>query len=488
MQLESKKEALSSKLRDLCLTNPITVVRNMASVLKLDLGLFSTKTLVEAGPDHPIEIRTYLFQPPEENWNLERSKTVWRSDYRVSQTTIGRYANYQAASFRESLQEEQEMKSNHHSSTSSKQGLNRESETDSNGSTLQGGTKLNSGHQQQPASTNKNNNVKKIKRDVRIKLVRSASKIDISDEKIWRPQLHELTKLPSFVKCLSASNILSHIGDILIGVNTVDLSMKVPGCRVLGHQEEGNLCRVNINVGPGDCEWFAVPEEYSVEMAKLCEKNGLNFADGSWWPKLTDLLSNDIPVYRFLQRPGDLVWVNSGTIYWIQAIGWCNNISWSVGPLCAKQYKSAAFRYEWNKLVFRKSLIPMIQVTWNIANNITTVLDENLFTDMKHVLFRTLRYCRMVRELIRKSDKEILSHKKENGLAQSKYCSICEFEIFNLFLTRRMDEKLYCVQCALRLNSGFNDFIITEEHDLEYLLKIYNNFTWKRDHIKKDSL
>lgn len=54
---------------------------------------------------------------------------------------------------------------------------------------------------------------------------------------------------------------------------------------------------------------------------------------GSWWPNLEDLYEANVPVYRFIQRPGDLVWLNTGTVHWVQAIGWCNNVAWNVGPL-----------------------------------------------------------------------------------------------------------------------------------------------------------
>jgi histone demethylase len=71
----------------------------------------------------------------------------------------------------------------------------------------------------------------------------------------------------------------------------------------------------------------------------------------------TDLLEAEIPVYRFLQRPGDLVWVNSGCIHWVQAVGWSNNIEWNVGPLTHRQYSLALERYEWNKLQVRTKKI-----------------------------------------------------------------------------------------------------------------------------------
>lgn len=65
----------------------------------------------------------------------------------------------------------------------------------------------------------------------------------------------------------------------------------------------------------------------------VSDRNNINFLMGSWWPNLEDLYENNVPVYRFIQRPGDLVWLNTGTVHWVQAIGWCNNIAWNVGPL-----------------------------------------------------------------------------------------------------------------------------------------------------------
>lgn len=65
-------------------------------------------------------------------------------------------------------------------------------------------------------------------------------------------------------------------------------------------------------------------------------RHGVDYLTGSWWPVLEDLYSSNIPVYRFIQRPGDLVWINAGTVHWVQAVGWCNNIAWNVGPLNGK--------------------------------------------------------------------------------------------------------------------------------------------------------
>ena len=49
-------------------------------------------------------------------------------------------------------------------------------------------------------------------------------------------------------------------------------------------------------------------------------RNNVNYLSGSWWPILEDLYEQDVPVYRFIQKPGDLVWVGPGCVHWVQAI------------------------------------------------------------------------------------------------------------------------------------------------------------------------
>ena len=353
--LENKKEAFSPALQEFCLNNPIAVVRGLANVLRLDLGLFSTKSLVEANPEHKIEVRKQLKQPSDENWDPEKRSLVWRCESHRSYTTVAQYAQYQASSFQDSLREEKEKAL----------GITREQTSDSD------------------SSSSAPSKGKKGKKDTGLfPKVKFGTNLDLSDEKKWKPQLQELTKLPAFARVVSAGNMLSHVGHMILGMNTVQLYMKVPGCRTPGHQENNNYCSVNINIGPGDCEWFGVPNEYWGVIHNLCHKNGINYMHGSWWPKLDDLFAHNVPVYRFLQRPGDMVWVNAGTVHWVQAVGWCNNIAWNIGPLTANQYQLAIERYEWNKLQNFKSIVPVLHMSWNLARNIK-ISDEKLFRKIR---------------------------------------------------------------------------------------------------------
>ncbi|MEE6469567.1 hypothetical protein FKM82_008676 [Ascaphus truei] len=447
--LENKRDAFFPPLHQFCTNpnNPVTVIRGLAGALKLDLGLFSTKTLVEANNEHLVEVRTQLLQPADENWDPAGTKKIWRCESSRSHTTIAKYAQYQAASFQESLREENEKKSHHKDHSDSE-------------------------------STSSDNSGRRRKGP--FKTIKFGTNIDLSDERKWKLQLHELTKLPAFARVVSAGNLLSHIGHTILGMNTVQLYMKVPGSRTPGHQENNNFCSVNINIGPGDCEWFVVPETYWSVMNEFCEKNNINFLLGSWWPNLEDLYESNVPVYRFIQRPGDLVWINAGTVHWVQAIGWCNNIAWNVGPLTAFQYKLAVERYEWNKLQCVKSIVPMVHLSWNMARNIK-VSDPKLFEMIKYCLLRTLKQCQALREALIASGKEVAWHGRTKD-EPAHYCSICEVEVFDLlFVTNESNSRktyiVHCHDCSRKTCTNLENFVVLEQCKMEELMQIYDQFT-----------
>lgn len=389
--LESKRDAFSPVLLQFCTDpkNPITVIRGLAGSLRLNLGLFSTKTLVEASGEHAVEVRTQVQQPSDENWDLSGTKQVWPCESSRSHTTIAKYAQYQAASFQESLQEDKE--------TDDEEAEEPDSTTE-------------------PPPSNPDQKPHQI--------IKFGTNIDLSDAKRWKPQLQELLKLPAFMRVTSTGNMLSHVGHTILGMNTVQLYMKVPGSRTPGHQENNNFCSVNINIGPGDCEWFAVHEHYWQSISAFCDRHGVDYLTGSWWPILEDLYQSNIPVYRFIQRPGDLVWINAGTVHWVQATGWCNNIAWNVGPLTAYQYQLALERYEWNEVKNVKSIVPMIHVSWNVARTVK-ISDSDLYKMIKYCLMQSIKHCQVQRESLVRSGKKIAYQGRVKD-EPAYYCNECD--------------------------------------------------------------
>ncbi|CAG01561.1 unnamed protein product, partial [Tetraodon nigroviridis] len=440
--LESKRDAFSPVLLQFCTDpkNAVTVIRGLAGSLRLNLGLFSTKSLVEANADHAVEVRTQVQQPADENWDHSGSRQTWPCESSRSHTTIAKYAQYQASSFQESLQEE------------------KESENEEEGE-----------------QTSDTSTVTKAR-----KIIKFGTNIDLSDPKRWKPQLQELLKLPSFMRVESSNNMLSHVGHTILGMNTVQLYMKVPGSRTPGHQENNNFCSVNINIGPGDCEWFAVHEHYWQAINKFCEKHGVDYLTGSWWPVLEDLYSTNIPVYRFIQRPGDLVWINAGTVHWVQAVGWCNNIAWNVGPLNSYQYQLALERYEWNRLKRVKSIVPMIHVSWNVARTIK-ISDPDTFKLIKHCLMQSIKHIQILREQLVAAGKKICYQSRVKD-EPAYYCNECDVEVFDLlFVTSENSSKksyvVHCEDCARSKSPMLAGVVVLEQYRMEELMRTFDSFT-----------
>uniref|UniRef100_A0A8C1KQI1 [histone H3]-trimethyl-L-lysine(27) demethylase n=1 Tax=Cyprinus carpio TaxID=7962 RepID=A0A8C1KQI1_CYPCA len=394
--LESKRDAFSPVLLQFCTDskNPVTVIRGLAGSLRLNLGLFSTKSLVEANGEHAVEVRTQVQQPADENWDSSGTGQTWPCESSRSHTTIAKYAQYQASSFQESLQEEK--------------GSDNEEEDEKLATNSENTTSNSSAPKQKPVG----------------KIIKFGTNIDLSDPKRWKPQLQELQKLPAFMRVSSSGNMLSHVGHTILGMNTVQLYMKIPGCRTPGHQENNNFCSVNINIGPGDCEWFAVHDNYWEAISDFCEKHGVDYLTGSWWPVLDDLYRANIPVYRFIQRPGDLVWINAGTVHWVQAVGWCNNIAWNVGPVTSYQYQLALERFEWNEVKKVKSIVPMIHVSWNMARNVK-VTDPDTYKMIKHCLLQSIKHIQILRDQLVAGGKKI-SYQSRVKDEPAYYCNECD--------------------------------------------------------------
>uniref|UniRef100_A0A182PFA4 JmjC domain-containing protein n=1 Tax=Anopheles epiroticus TaxID=199890 RepID=A0A182PFA4_9DIPT len=461
--LENKKDAFSPQLQEFCLKHPIAVVRQLGAALKLDLGLFSTKTLVEANPDHTVEVRTQVHQSPDENWDGNKNSKVWACISHRSHTTIAKYAQYQASSFSDKIKEERDKLAGISTASTNSDSDSKDSVSNSSSACGTGGTSgagAAGGAGANSSATGGNGKRKKCKNGN--KMLRFGTNVDLSDERKWKAQLQELQKLPPFARVVSAANMLSHVGHMILGMNTVQLYMKVPGSRTPGHQENNNFCSININIGPGDCEWFATPDSYWGGIQALCEKNNINYLHGSWWPALEDLYAENIPVYR--------------CVHWVQAIGWCNNIAWNVGPLTARQYQLAVERYEWNKLESYKSIVPMVHLSWNLARNIK-VSDPKMFELIKTCLMQTMKHCMQVLEYVKSLNIEVRFHGRGKNEA-SHYCGQCEVEVFNVLFIREQEKRhiVHCMGCARKQSPGLQGFVCLEEYTLDELMLVYDAF------------
>ena len=102
--VNDRREAFSPQLLDLCLKRPIVLVRNLANACGMDLGLYTTRKLVETNPNHPLEMRSQMEQTSDENWSANMEAPVWYCTSSRSHTTIAKYAEYQADTLREYIE------------------------------------------------------------------------------------------------------------------------------------------------------------------------------------------------------------------------------------------------------------------------------------------------------------------------------------------------------------------------------------------------
>jgi histone demethylase len=160
----------------------------------------------------------------------------------------------------------------------------------------------------------------------------------------------------------------------------------------------------------------------------------------------------------------------------VQAIGWCNNIAWNVGPLTASQYESALIRYEYNKLENYKSIVPLIQLTWNLARNIK-VSDEPLYRRIKAVMLHSLIHTRRLLNMLTNLQKPVRWHGRAAN-EPAHYCVQCEMEVFDILFVKELDRKhvVHCVNCARRVNPTLSGFVVLEEYALDDLKSVYDNF------------
>ncbi|VDO80899.1 unnamed protein product [Soboliphyme baturini] len=203
----------------------------------------------------------------------------------------------------------------------------------------------------------------------------------------------------------------------------------------------------------------------------------IDFVRGSWWPNLEDLWQQNIPVFRYTQKPGDIVWVGSGVVHWIQATGWCNSISWNVGPLTSFQYSVALHRYEWNRFISYKSAVPLIHLTWQLAQNIRFA-DARLFDLLKQTLARSLVYCQLSINFVTGKFNKELKHSSRTLGEVAHYCRICEAEVFNVLFVTENEGKymVHCLHCALRIDAQLKSFTVLIQYLMDELAVIYNEF------------
>eukprot|EP00730_Choanoeca_flexa_P005846 TRINITY_DN12032_c0_g1_i3.p1 TRINITY_DN12032_c0_g1~~TRINITY_DN12032_c0_g1_i3.p1 ORF type:complete len:597 (+),score=144.04 TRINITY_DN12032_c0_g1_i3:1153-2943(+) len=276
--------------------------------------------------------------------------------------------------------------------------------------------------------------------------------LDLDDPATWQAQLQELRKcIPADIRWDAAPSLLSQMQYTIPGMSGVQLYLKVFGCRTPAHQENNCLASVNINLGPGPVVWWTVAAEHADTLRKLCQQRDIDFDRESWWPSEADLKAADIPFRRFVQHPGDFVWVGYGCVHWVQSLSTTVAVSYNVGPLTAQQYMHAWASYQRNLTTGYQSLVPMKRITLALARsglNLSCKLRQQVYYRLREVLADELR---MLDALTAEQAKlgvlfkmELLAHAETE---QHWYCHGCGAEAFNVMFAQPQANGQHHVVC-----------------------------------------
>ena len=174
----------------------------MFSLIISDLSLFTTKSLCEYNPEHPVEVRNQINQPPDENWGGsggEYQYQCWPCESSRSNSTITKYAHYQVSMFL-SHQQEGNVNSSPSSGHRSIGGKLTENGNPASSPDADFGADFNSRKGSTASGSICSPGKGKRGKKPKFKHIKFGTNVDLSDEKKWGPQLHEISKLPIFCR------------------------------------------------------------------------------------------------------------------------------------------------------------------------------------------------------------------------------------------------------------------------------------------------
>lgn len=262
----------------------------------------------------------------------------------------------------------------------------------------------------------------------------------------WSEQIDQFqAKLPEYLLFGSAFDSLNHLRLHINGMSLPQLYLKVAGSWTGAHQENLSFAAINLNHGPGDCQWWALaPAEVPKVRAEVEEKLGFDIAKSEtlWWPDENWVLSQGYESFYGVQRPDDLVYVGPGTLHWVKTLAPAVNSSWNIGPKTLKQFQAAYQRNALNQSIGVESLVQLNTLALDLLNSELSSLPLDLVQYLQVQL--TEHFDR---------EKALLDACKLPALGvfpghQVRRCEACKEEVIYAYA---VSVEAYCLKCAASL-------------------------------------
>ena len=192
------------------------------------------------------------------------------------------------------------------------------------------------------------------------KRVKFAVNVDINS---WTDIMEDLeAKIPSPLLFKSNDDILSFLRQEIEGITIPQIYLKVAGCWTGGHEENLRIRAINLNTGDGDVEWYFVDAEDVPRFRQIVKKESridILKEEGRWYTDLTFCLRHNIPVIKYIQRPGDTVVLRPGCLHWVRSLENTSNVAWNLGLYELQQLELTYSRYMINCEIAFQSLLPV---------------------------------------------------------------------------------------------------------------------------------
>lgn len=330
------------------------------------------------------------------------------------------------------------------------------------------------------------------------------SNIDIENRKyangdyIFAEQRENVKKFPSFILPDFNYSLLDYCGTYMSGINTPQVYMKVPGVRTAAHLENGCLASINLNLGPGSSIWCSIPLEFTGKFQELIKRKiGLmdaeyeRYFDYGFWPNEEELLKEGIPLQKFEQKPGAMVYVGVGTYHWVQANEFTIQVSWNVAPPSHRQLSWLAISHDHYLAHQHPPLIPLEALCWGLAEadaerrHEAPDMDAKMRRVAKTMLMRSLANCQS--QLMFVENAELPVNMLEPSRRPER-CSECRNWTFNMFLREKSEPRvvrnrvhepsIYCLACAKALDKLTDpDFEVHQRFEIGKLVEWYDAFS-----------
>ncbi|CAI2357789.1 unnamed protein product [Caenorhabditis sp. 36 PRJEB53466] len=457
--IANKEELMSDALKQLAMSAPITNITGIDKALGIDLSIFSLETIRKCFPELMLDV---YYQCPQtaNNNRYETGEKNWKTWHFESKMSIGKYEEYYKKLEKTAENIYGELVNS------------PESEMEEKFSNF--------------LETMKNEQLLPVELKRDFVYSKFATNINLNNEEKFRKQMEVIEKLPTFLQPHHDGNLLN-LAETILGVNSVQLFVKPPGARTSAHVENLLMACISWNVGPGTCVRFAVSYKYYGKVLDLVKKKrGLTFHGENYWPSEEELLKAGIPFRKFEQKAGELVYVNSGCIYWGQSNGFCVNLEWNVGEPSVFQLAMSMAATSHDAEEKHNGKIPLVDMLWRAAENKLYLDNPEMTQLVRSCMIRSLAATKFYSDYLEAENVDVPRLDNEGGAPPR--CITCGEEVFNIVcsVVKKEDPDTvimkngvyrdYCSGCPVGELNDDEMKSFYRFYDIEKLIEIYNNY------------